>query len=190
MGHRVYGHESKCSNLHGHNYKFLFTVKPKQCLDGVGRVTDFSEVKNVLCEWLEKNWDHKTILWDKDPLAMEFEHIFPHEDLVIETVHVPFNPTAENIANYFLTVIASGLTKTTGWYLYSLTLFETSKCSATVTLTKEQEILKTQENPIVKMPEGYYCSKQCGNERNCRCGEKDDFFKINNCLHCYQDLPF
>lgn len=29
-GHRVYGHESKCAHLHGHNYGITFTCEGKQ----------------------------------------------------------------------------------------------------------------------------------------------------------------
>ncbi|HET9130028.1 MAG TPA: 6-carboxytetrahydropterin synthase, partial [Terriglobia bacterium] len=65
-GHRVYGHESKCAHLHGHNYRVHFVCEAEQ-LDQVGRVIDFSEIKHRLCEWLEDNWDHKFLMWEQDP---------------------------------------------------------------------------------------------------------------------------
>ena len=44
-GHRVYGHESKCSNLHGHNYVLWVHAGAKE-LDELGRVIDFSVLKD------------------------------------------------------------------------------------------------------------------------------------------------
>ena len=49
MGHRVVGHEGKCKNLHGHNYRFTFYCESEE-LDSIGRVIDFSCIKNSLCK--------------------------------------------------------------------------------------------------------------------------------------------
>ena len=57
-GHRVHGHESKCADLHGHNYRVHFTCSADK-LDAVGRVIDFGDINKILCQWLESNWDHK-----------------------------------------------------------------------------------------------------------------------------------
>ena len=71
-GHRVHGHESKCSHMHGHNYRIHFVVEAvaptmQRCeLDELGRVVDFSVVKERLCMWLETHWDHKFLAWEKD----------------------------------------------------------------------------------------------------------------------------
>lgn len=63
-------YESKCSNVHGHNWKIEVYCKSKT-LDENGMVTDFSMVK----ERIKKVLDHKML-----------------NDVL------PFNPTAENIA--------------------------------------------------------------------------------------------
>ena len=99
MGHRVVGHESKCRHLHGHNYRIHFICTAPE-LDGVGRVIDFSEIKERLCQWLEENWDHKMVLWAEDPLLPELRRLVP-EDLCV----VPFNPTAEQIAMHLVSVV-------------------------------------------------------------------------------------
>lgn len=192
MGHRVYGHESKCANMHGHNYIFEFIVRPKESLDLLGRVVDFSEVKKILCEWLEKNWDHKTILWEEDALVEELENMSMYGEGIKNLngiIYVPFNPTAENIANHFLMHIAIDLTKNKDWYLYGIVLHETSKCSAEVYLTPETEKILRELKRFVEMPVQYYCSKQCGNERNCMCEEKTNEQKLE-CRNCMLDLPF
>lgn len=102
-GHRVVGHEGKCVHLHGHNYRIHFTCAA-DALDDVGRVIDFGVMKSVLCMWLEYNWDHKMLLWDEDPMRHAVSSIDPQG-----VVFVPFNPTAENIAQYIVDVLAPAL---------------------------------------------------------------------------------
>ena len=140
-GHRVVGHEGKCALLHGHNYRIHFTIAAKQGLDSVGRVLDFSVIKSLLCEWLEENWDHKFLAWDDDPIVRA---LMPScspapggkaDNLWVvmqgSIVWVPFNPTAENIAQYLLEVIGPRLLPTR-CKLLSVMVDETRKCSASV----------------------------------------------------------
>lgn len=151
-GHRVVGHESKCRHLHGHNYKFHFKVAPKHgCgkvvtrgklvedgLDNVGRVIDFSVVKTTLCQWLEDNWDHKFLHWNRDNLidALKIAASRPscplehedHEHFLNSLVALPFNPTAENLAAYMVDVIGPQLLDQYGVELVECTIEETSKC--------------------------------------------------------------
>lgn len=63
--HRVLHHESKCKHLHGHRYVALVTVTAPG-LDALGRVIDFSVVKQIIGSWIDENWDHNIILnsWD------------------------------------------------------------------------------------------------------------------------------
>ena len=65
-------------------------------LDNLGRVIDFSVIKELLCKWLDDNWDHKMILWDQDPLFTELLK------LDSSVVSIPYNPTAENLARYLV----------------------------------------------------------------------------------------
>ncbi len=123
-GHRVYGHENKCGNLHGHNYRVTFTVSSDNELDSLGRVVDFSVVKEKLCNWLEEHWDHKMLLWQDDPIIKLLPSVFG-------VVQVPFNPTAENMALWLLQVIAPFQLKGTGCTLIRCKIQETYKCSAT-----------------------------------------------------------
>lgn len=141
-GHRVHGHESKCAHFHGHNYRITFTCakqgpaaksfpslkKPAE-LDSVGRVIDFSVIKATLCEFLENEWDHKMLLWIQDPAYMQMFALDPHG-----TVGVPFNPTAENMAEYLVMQAAPLLLKGTGVQLIACKVEETRKCSATYLL--------------------------------------------------------
>lgn len=124
-GHRVVGHESKCAHLHGHNYRVHFTVYPVAGLDTVGRVLDFSVIKEKLCTWLEREWDHRMVLWDQDPMAFTLRALDPHG-----VVTVPFNPTAENMAEYLIGVVGPEQLRDTLCFLGTVTVDETRKCSA------------------------------------------------------------
>ena len=65
-------YESKCQNLHGHNWKIKVWLKSKT-LDENGMVMDFTHIKKKVVDAI----DHKNL-----------------NDLV------DFNPTAENLARY------------------------------------------------------------------------------------------
>jgi 6-pyruvoyltetrahydropterin/6-carboxytetrahydropterin synthase len=122
-GHRVVGHEGKCRNLHGHRYRFTFTCTA-DALDGIGRIIDFSQIKTVLCQWLEDNWDHRFLMWEHDPfLPLVQEH--EGASLVV----LPFNPTAENLAA-FLFDFAKTAMAPYGIAVVGLECEETAKCSA------------------------------------------------------------
>jgi 6-pyruvoyltetrahydropterin/6-carboxytetrahydropterin synthase len=97
-------------------------------LDAVGRVLDFSVMKSRLCQWIETHWDHRFLLWDRDPVAdalREIDHT---------VVLVPFNPTAENMAEYLLYEMGPELLRGTQTRLVSCVVEETRKCSAGATL--------------------------------------------------------
>lgn len=132
-GHRVAGHESKCAHLHGHNYRIHFKVvshnlseENQTGLDSLGRVLDFGVIKEKLCMWLEDKWDHKFLVWEKDMWADVLYQLDRQG-----TVLVPFNPTAENMADHLLLVVGPAALTGTGCTLISVRVDETRKCSAT-----------------------------------------------------------
>jgi 6-pyruvoyltetrahydropterin/6-carboxytetrahydropterin synthase len=129
-GHRVYGHENKCGYLHGHNYRVSFTCETYSAdgMDWLGRVIDFGIMKTALCEWLEKNWDHKMLLWESDPYVRA---ALEHDNSVVK---VPFNPTAENMAKYLLEVVGPEMLKDTDVFLKRVDVSETRKCWASAEL--------------------------------------------------------
>lgn len=146
-GHRVVGHEGKCRHLHGHNYRIHFTCEADK-LDDLGRVIDFSVVKDRLCMWLEENWDHKFLVWNNDALMYGIHYSVNNDDeQTLEDrqhfneslVWLDFNPTAENLAEHLLKVVAPAQLKGTGVTVTQVTIEETRKCTATVTTDKSQQ---------------------------------------------------
>ncbi len=121
-GHRVVNHESKCRTLHGHEYKAeIFCISDN--LDDLGRVIDFSVIKEKVGKWIDENLDHNMIIFDQDP---NLEHLQKCEGLK-EVYVVPFNPTAENLAAHILEV-GNELLSSTGVKISKIKLWETSNC--------------------------------------------------------------
>jgi 6-pyruvoyltetrahydropterin/6-carboxytetrahydropterin synthase len=124
VGHRVVGQGGKCEHLHGHNLTFEF-VCTADTLDEVGRVIDFGAIKERLCNWLERNWDHRMLLWDRDPL---FRHLYEIDPTVVA---VELNPTSEHLARLIVEDVGPEQLRGTGVRLIACTVHETGKCSAT-----------------------------------------------------------
>ena len=125
-GHKVTGHENKCRHLHGHNYRIHFTVQLDTGLDDIGRVLDFSAIKDRLCDWLESQWDHRFLIYKNDPDVSVLRQHFP-DDVVV----TPFNPTAENMARHLVYTGAPVALQGTGCELVRCVVEETRKCQAT-----------------------------------------------------------
>lgn len=132
-GHRVVGHEGKCRHLHGHNYRITFTIQAEDLgTDDIGRVLDFSVIKSKLCQWLEETWDHKFLVWNEDPMRAVLVALDPGG-----VVWVPFNPTAELMAEYLCLIVGPARLAGTGCTLTCVKVEETRKCSATYLLDSE-----------------------------------------------------
>lgn len=137
-GHRVYGHESKCANLHGHNYRVTFLCQAER-LDMVGRVIDFSVMKERLCMPMEEMWDHRMLLWQEDPWHVDLRLMDP------SVVVLPFNPTAENLAGYLLRYWAPLQLRGTEVTLVGVKVEETRKCSAMATIDPTEDPIPLPE---------------------------------------------
>jgi len=104
MGHRLQRHESKCRNVHGHRYRVGITCVPEvkneygivtsRGLDEVGRVVDFSCIKEKVGGWIDEYWDHGFIVEAGDPFM---DALYAEKTKVYQ---LPDSPTAENIARH------------------------------------------------------------------------------------------
>lgn len=124
-GHRVMGHENKCGSLHGHNGILWIYASPFKDLDKVGRVVDFSIIKEVVGGWVDEHWDHTTILYKEDKKTIDLLKEAPSfKGLFI----LERNPTAENMADYLLNHICPALLKGKGIYISKIVFWETENC--------------------------------------------------------------
>lgn len=127
-GHRIHKHESKCKNFHGHNYVvFIEAIKLDADLDSLGRVIDFSVLKERVGGWIEKHWDHGFLIWKEDTVgSMALKTLsMDHKTFVMDR-----NPTAENMARYLLETVAPEVLKGTGVRAQKVTVWETENCFA------------------------------------------------------------
>lgn len=142
-GHRVYGHESKCANAHGHNYVALFEAAGEpvsrltyeggvtnNSLDKLGRIIDFSVLKERIGGWIDANWDHGFIHYSGDVEMYNALALIPGQKLY----SMRDNPTAENMARFLLNDICPRLLEGTGVKITRVTIYETENCKATATL--------------------------------------------------------
>lgn len=128
-GHRVWRHENKCAHLHGHNYTAIFHAEAQQ-LDGLGRVIDFGELKARLGPWLDEHWDHGFIVQRDDLEAVRALQQVPDQKLYL----LDCNPTAENLADHLLRVVAPAALAGTGVRVVRVVLWETANCRAEAAL--------------------------------------------------------
>jgi len=112
-GHRLLNYAGKCRYFHGHNGKVEIQLSAAK-LDDKGMVRDFTEIKEILGNWIDQTLDHRMLLHKKDPLLETLvksgEPVFTMET----------NPTAENIAK-----VIYDTAKAKGLPVSSVTLWET-----------------------------------------------------------------
>lgn len=129
-GHRVLGHEGKCSNPHGHNYTVFITAEGnEENLDSIGRVIDFSVLKQKIGGWIEANWDHQFLIYEEDHSLISYAISGGWNKYIL-----PENPTAENLAEYLLRVVCPLVLQGLGITVTKVVLYETENCSAEATL--------------------------------------------------------
>lgn len=131
IGHRVHAHESKCKNLHGHNYVFYLEASAPE-LDPLGRVVDFGVLKEKFGSWLELHWDHGFLLWERDDEAIAAVRYLAGSKLYL----MPWNPTAENMAKFLLEKIGPQLLGDGPLRLTRVIIYETENCIAEARLAE------------------------------------------------------
>ena len=125
-GHRVHLHESKCRNAHGHQY-VVFIHATAEYLDKLGRIIDFSVLKEKFNGWIDENWDHGFIYYEEDKEMEEALNMIQGQ----KKFALPYNPTAENLAKYLHSVVAVDAMKDTGITISKIVVWETENAFAT-----------------------------------------------------------
>lgn len=127
-GHRVMNHESKCRNMHGHNYVALFHAEADD-LDNLGRVIDFSVLKECIGGWIDENWDHGFIFYNIDDEVRYALNMVPNQ----KVYEMDSNPTAENMGLHLLHVVCPQVLNNTGVKVTKVEIWETENCKVEVT---------------------------------------------------------
>ena len=98
--HFLHGYNGKCSNIHGHRWRVVATIKStslKTSKQENGMILDFGTFKDFLKSIVDFH-DH-ALLIETGSLSKKL-----HEALLAENFHIielPCRPTAENMAKYF-----------------------------------------------------------------------------------------
>lgn len=95
--HALKDYDGKCSNLHGHSYKFFVTVKgePEQdkASPKTGMVMDFGHLKDIVNQEVVEKMDHAVVL-NKEA---DLKHVHDIDQLFDKVVIVDYQPTTENM---------------------------------------------------------------------------------------------
>lgn len=66
-GHRLMNHAGKCRNLYGHSAKASVSIKSSE-LNEQSMVCDFSDIKDCVETYINKNLEHNFLLHKDDPI--------------------------------------------------------------------------------------------------------------------------
>ncbi|MDU2111160.1 MAG: 6-carboxytetrahydropterin synthase [Clostridiales bacterium] len=99
MAHYLSGYNGKCSNIHGHRYKLIVSVKSETLhQEGQlrGMVDDFGNIKARLKE-IEDLYDHKLVIEDNEDGRLVAQKLSELPN-AFKVMLVPYRPTAEEMS--------------------------------------------------------------------------------------------
>ncbi|WHQ47227.1 MAG: 6-carboxytetrahydropterin synthase [Candidatus Midichloria sp.] len=106
--------------MHGHRYVVETTFVAKKLSD-ISMVIDFSDIKEKLGSWLDKNWDHNAILNLSNKVFGD-----QISSYIKQTIYyMNQNPIAENMAKHLLYDICPQLLKDSEIKCIKIRLYET-----------------------------------------------------------------
>jgi len=123
MAHVLEGYDGPCRNIHGHSYKLKVTVTGNPISQPghpkLGMVMDFGDLKHIVETLITRRFDHSIAVMENSVI---------HCKLVAAGVEkidaLPFQPTCENLVEYFAGLIAPSLPNNIS--LHHLSLHETA----------------------------------------------------------------
>ena len=117
-GHRLMDYGGICRHPHGHNATAEIEVRT-DALDERNMVADFGDIKRIVKDWIDREFDHKMILRHDDPLVKPLQQL--GEPVFISAA----NPTVEHIAKLIFDFV-----KSQGLDVVSVRVWETPSSSA------------------------------------------------------------
>ena len=117
-GHRLMNHGGKCRNLHGHSVKAAISITHEN-LNDQSMVCDFSDVKDCVESYVNKQLDHNFLLHKDDPIIPAL--IQNNERFLVLDEH----PTAEVLSKMIFKKV-----HTTGFHVTEVALWETASACA------------------------------------------------------------
>jgi 6-pyruvoyltetrahydropterin/6-carboxytetrahydropterin synthase len=117
-GHRLMDYGGICRHPHGHNATAEIEVRT-DALDERNMVADFGDIKRIVKDWIDREFDHKMILRHDDPLVKPLQQL--GEPVYISAA----NPTVEHIAKLIFDFV-----KSHGFDVVSVRVWETPSSSA------------------------------------------------------------
>lgn len=111
-------HPGKCRHLHGHSAKADITLSSAE-LNEQAMVRDFSEIKALIGDWIDREFDHTLLLHEADPILPTLQDAGERVRVVAE------HPTAEFLARKIY-----DYAKSAGLPVESVSLWETDSACA------------------------------------------------------------
>ncbi len=103
VAHRlVTSYSKRCQSFHGHSYTFEVILESPS-LNKDAMLMDFGEVKTKLNNFID-SFDHSMVLFQDDPFTPQMVAIM--EQGHMRYILVPYNPTAEKMAEHITAVCA------------------------------------------------------------------------------------
>jgi 6-pyruvoyltetrahydropterin/6-carboxytetrahydropterin synthase len=136
-GHRLLDYDGVCKHPHGHNAIAEIEVLAT-ALDERDMVCDFSDIKRVVKDWVDRELDHKMILRRDDPL------VEPLRVLGEPVYLVDSNPTVECLAQ-----LIHQQAKASGLPVVRVTVWETPSSYATYSEPSPDVVAKASASTAI-----------------------------------------
>ena len=136
-GHRLLDYDGVCKHPHGHNAIAEIEVRTA-ALDERDMVCDFSDIKRVVKDWVDRELDHKMILRRDDPL------VEPLRVLGEPVYLVDSNPTVECLAQ-----LIHQQAKAAGLPVVRVTVWETPSSYATYSEPSPDVVAKASASTAI-----------------------------------------
>ena len=136
-GHRLLDYDGVCKHPHGHNAIAEIEVRTA-ALDERDMVCDFSDIKRVVKDWVDRELDHKMILRRDDPL------VEPLRVLGEPVYLVDSNPTVECLAQ-----LIHQQAKASGLPVVRVTVWETPSSYATYSEPSPDVVAKASASTAI-----------------------------------------